>query len=93
MVAAPGQFIALQAFNALIEILSRYELRAHIHQVSASMLQQLCDDATDTVLIENNGVAQKWVATPIWSDSIVFYENIIASVIAELSLTLGVNGP
>ena len=28
-----------------------------------------------------------------WSDSIVFKENSIASVIAELILTLGVNGP
>ena len=93
MVSAPGQVIALQAFNALIEILSGYKLRDHIHQASVSMLQQLCDDASDTVLIENNGVTQKWVATPIWSDSTVFDENIIASVIAELSLTLGVNGP
>ena len=33
------------------------------------------------------------VATPIWSDSIVFNENRIASVIAALTLTLSVNGP
>ena len=32
------------------------------------MLRQLYDDASDTVLIENNGVAQKWVAIPFWSD-------------------------
>ena len=31
-------------------------LGVHLHQVSASTLQQLCDDASDTVLIENNGV-------------------------------------
>ena len=49
------------------------------------MLQQLCYDASDTVLIENNGVARKWVATPFWSYSIVFNENTIASIIAELS--------
>ena len=29
-----------------------------------STLRQLCDDARDTVLIEDNGVTQKWVATP-----------------------------
>ena len=27
------------------------------------MLPQLCNEAGDTVLSENNGVAQKWVAT------------------------------
>ena len=46
--------------------------RAHLHQASASMLRQLCDDARNTVLTENNGVTSKWVATPFWSDSIVF---------------------
>ena len=55
------------------------------------------DDARDTVLIENNGVTPKWVATPFWSDSIVFSENSITSVMGELSqqltLTLSVNGP
>ena len=30
-------------------------------------------------------VVQKWVPTPFWSDSIVFNENRIASLIAELS--------
>ena len=40
-----------------------------------------------TVLLE------KKVATPFWSDSIVFNENRIASIIAALMLTLGVNGP
>ena len=55
--------------------------------------QQLWDDTTDTVLIEYNGVTRKWVAIPIWSNSIVFNENSIASIIAALSLTLGVDGP
>ena len=36
---------------------------------------------------------EKWFATPFWSDSIVFNENSIASVIATLTLTLSVNGP
>ena len=60
-------------------------VRARLHQASESMLQQLCDDASNTVLTENNGVAWRWVATPFWSDSIVFNENSIASIIAELS--------
>ena len=36
------------------------------------------------LLIENNGVAWKRVATPIWSNSIVFNENNIVSIITEL---------
>ena len=59
--------------------------RVCLHQALASTLRQLCGDASDTVLIENNEVTRKWVATPFWSDSIVFNENRIASVIAELS--------
>ena len=31
-------------------------VRARLHQVSASMLRQLCYDASDSVLIDNNGV-------------------------------------
>ena len=42
-------------------------------------------DASDTVFTENNGVAQEWAAIPIWSNSIVFNENSIPTVIAELS--------
>ena len=68
-------------------------VRAHLHQASAPTLRQLCDDACDSVLIENNGVAPEWVCNPFSSDSTVFNENRIASVIAELTLTLGVNGP
>ena len=49
------------------------------------MLRQLFNDTSDTVLIENYGVARKWDATPFRSDSIVFNKNSIASLIAELS--------
>ena len=49
---------------------------------------QCCDNSvmmlSDTVLIENNGVTWKWVATPFWSDSTIFNENSIANIIAEL---------
>ena len=62
-----------------------FRLKARKYQASASALQQLCDDASDSVLIENNGVTWKWVTTPFWSDSIVCNENRIASIIAELS--------
>ena len=31
-------------------------LRALLHQASVSNLQQLCDDASDSILLENNGV-------------------------------------
>ena len=64
-------------------------LKACLHQASTSMLR----DATDSVLIGNSGVACKWVATPFWSDSIIFNENGIVSIIAALTLMLGINGP
>ena len=58
-------------------------LRARLHQVSASMLPQLCDDTSDTVLIENSEVTPEGDCNPFLSDSIIFNENSIASVIAE----------
>ena len=41
------------------------------------MLGQICDDASDTVLIENNGVAPDWGCNTFSSDIIVFNENSI----------------
>ena len=55
-------------------------LRVRLHWASALMLRQLCDDATDSVLIENNGDVWKWVATPLWS------------VITELTLGVAEQG-
>ena len=61
-----------------------YPNKVRLHQASSSTMVQLCDDdASNTVLIENNGVTWKWVTTPNRSDSFVFNENRIASVIAE----------
>ena len=40
------------------------------------MLQQLCDAASDFVLIENNGATWKCVATPFWSDSIRVFHSL-----------------
>ena len=57
---------------------------ACLHRASASTLPQLCDDACYSVLIENNGVAPDLGCNPFSSDSIIFNENSIASVIAEL---------
>ena len=45
---------------------------------------QLCNDTINPVLIENDGVAQNRLQL-FWSDSIVFNENRIASVITKWS--------
>ena len=42
-------------------------LRVCLHQASESTLRQICDDASNTALIEINGDAWKWVANPFWS--------------------------
>ena len=39
-------------------------VRACLHQASASTLRQLCDDASNSVLIENNGVTSEWGCNP-----------------------------
>ena len=59
-------------------------LRTRLHRASASMLRQLYDDASDTVLIENNGVAPNWGCNPFLSDFILSNENSITSIITEL---------
>ena len=46
--------------------------------------RQLCDEANDSALLENNGVTSEWDSNPFSSESIVFNENKITSVIAEL---------
>ena len=60
-------------------------VKPRLYQASLSTLRQLCDDVSDTVLIENNRVAPEWGCNPFSNDSIVFNKNIIASIIAELS--------
>ena len=55
-----------------------------------------CDNAVVMLvilLIENNGILLKWVATPFWSDSIVFDKSNITSVTTALTLMLSVNEP
>ena len=74
-------------------ILSRYFdlfprlvwIRTHLHEASASMLQLVCDNASDTGLIENNKDTPESGFNPFLIDSIVCNENSITSIIAELS--------
>ena len=40
------------------------------------MLRQVCDDANDPGLIENNEVASEWGSNPFWKDSIVFNQTV-----------------
>ena len=67
---------------------SKGPFTANVSVNAAIMLAMLLSDS-----IEANGVSSKWVANPIWTNSIVFNENRIASVIATFTLMLGVNGP
>ena len=62
-----------------------YFFRARLHQATVTMLRQLYNDASNTGLIENNGVTPGWGCNPFSIDCIVFNESSIASVIAELS--------
>ena len=39
------------------------------------MLRQLCDDAGNSFLIENNRVTADWGCNPFSSDTVVFNEN------------------
>ena len=52
----------------------------------ASTMQQHWYDHCDTSLIDNNGVYQNEIATPICSDSTVFNESSITSVTPKLSV-------
>ena len=63
------------------------KVTAHLHQASVSLRQCCCDDACDTVLIDHNGVAPKWVATPFSSIYIVVNENCVTSVITAMTQT------
>ena len=70
---------------------------ACLHQALASTLQQFCYDASNTVLIENNGVAQNGLqpqsgVTLLFSRRTVSLASLYRAV-AALMLTLGVNGP
>ena len=68
-------------------------LRTHLHQTTASTLRQLCDDANDSVLIENNRVTAGWDFNSFLVTPLISMRIELSSLMAELSLTLSVNGP
>ena len=78
--------------NSAVIFPDSFTLKAYLPRTSVSTLRQLCDDVSDTALIQNNGIAPDWGCNRFLSDSIVFNENRIASFIAALTLTLSVNG-
>ena len=59
-------------------------LRACLHQASASTLRQLCNDASNSVLTENNGITQKMGCNPNL-EWFYCFENSITSLIIECS--------
>ena len=63
-----------------------HKVTTRLHQVSASMRSQRCDDACDIALRMKS--LPKWVATPFSSDSVSidFNESCITSVFATLTL-------
>ena len=56
------------------------------------MQSKRCDDASNTGLIEINGVAPKLGCNPFWG-SILFNESYVTSATTRLMLTFGVNRP
>ena len=54
------------------------ESRLSVHLYQASALRQLCDNPSNSLLIENNGVTPDWGCNPFSSDTVVFNEKRIA---------------
>ena len=48
-------------------MIPQFVLRVRLHQASASTLRPLCDDTSDTSLIENNGLQSHSGVTPLFS--------------------------
>ena len=61
--------------NGDVDGACKRSLKAGLQQVSVSTLRQLSDDASDSVLIESNGVAPEWGCNPFSSNSIVTVRN------------------
>ena len=62
---------------------NRVLLSGHLHRASVSTVRQLCDDAGNTVLIENNGAALKCFATLFCSDCIVFLRRTVSLALSQ----------
>ena len=77
----------------MVETYQCAECVPHLGPIYTKCQHQCCDDTCDSVLIENKRIAPEWDCNSFSSDSTVFNENRITSVIAALMLTLGVNGP
>ena len=75
----------IQNCESIATTSSRHVISKPFREASASTLRQLWDDISNTVLIENNGVAPDWGCNPILSNSILFNENSIISINAEFS--------
>ena len=63
----------------------QYRLNPQLGSVYAEGQHQYSDDIGNTAQIENNGLAPEWDCNPFSSNSIVFDQSSIASVIAALS--------
>ena len=72
---------------------SARSVKSTLGPVSTKRQHQCCNDACDSVLIENNGVTPRMDLQPIFKQFTIFNENRIASVIPTLMLRLDVNGP
>ena len=69
-----------RVLRLLVELIL-HRVKVRLHQASVSTLRQLCNGASGTVLIENNGVARKRVAThsgvtPLFSIRIVLLASL-----------------
>ena len=73
--------------------MSARSVKSTLGPVSTKRQRQRCNDACDSVLIENNGVTPRMDLQPIFKQFTIFNENRIASVIPASTLRLGVNGP
>ena len=73
-------------------VVSELPVIARLHQASESTLQQLFHDTSNTVFIENDGVAPEWGCNLFLSNFIVFnmnnFASILTRVVAVLTLTL-----
>ena len=83
------KFVSVETFGCWVSVNRIFIgivefVRARLHQASESIWRQHCNDACDTALIDQKGVAPKLGATPFSSDSILTNENCVTSVIATL---------
>ena len=73
-----GRILALYFFQSALFTKGPLTLSA------ASIQHQHCGDTSHTSLIEYNGVTPKWVVTPFRSDSIIFNQRTVASIIRSI---------